>query len=178
MTANERIGIGSNWACSSIITSDWSKDSSLSSAENRNVSWSTSDIVHWGPFELQAEVLFAFIVKSVFKLLSCSIRSIFFLFNHYQMAVNNRKLSEMWQEFVTPIPHPSRDDGFVKPFGFHSIVNDTTSIGLVVEDVFDSHSWKRFTSTSFNLLTIQWLCNLTQWLMLRIQWAGPETWPN
>ena len=28
----------------------------------------------------------------------------------------------------------------MKPFGFHSIVNDTTSIGLVVEDVFDSEN--------------------------------------
>ena len=57
------------------------------------------------------------------------------------------------QHLITTIPHPGRDNWFVKPFGFHSVVHDTTSIGFVVEDILDGHSWKRFTSTSFNLLT-------------------------
>ena len=44
------------------------------------------------------------------------------------------------QHLITTIPQPSRDNGFVKSFGFHSIVDDTTSIGLVVEDILDGHS--------------------------------------
>ena len=57
------------------------------------------------------------------------------------------------QYLVTKIPHPGWYNWFVKPIGFHSIVHDTTSIVLVVEDVFYSHSWKWLTYTSFNLLT-------------------------
>ena len=44
------------------------------------------------------------------------------------------------QHLITPIPHPGRDNGNVKPFGFHSVVHDTANIGLVVEDILDGHS--------------------------------------
>ena len=44
------------------------------------------------------------------------------------------------QHLITPIPHPGRDNRFVKPFGFHAIMHDTASIGLVVEDILDGHS--------------------------------------
>jgi hypothetical protein len=44
------------------------------------------------------------------------------------------------QHLIATIPHPGRDNGLVKPFGFHSIVDDTASIGLVVEEILDGHS--------------------------------------
>jgi hypothetical protein len=38
------------------------------------------------------------------------------------------------------IPHLGCNNGFVDSFGFHSIVLDTASIGLVVEDILDGRS--------------------------------------
>ena len=48
--------------------------------------------------------------------------------------------SSSTQHLITTIPQSSRDDGFMKPFRFHSVVDDTVSISLVVEDILDGHS--------------------------------------
>ena len=53
---------------------------------------------------------------------------------------NKLQSSPTTQHLIATIPQPYRDNGFVKPFYFHSIMNDTTSIGLVVEDILDGHS--------------------------------------
>ena len=77
------------------------------------------------------------------------------LSQHWDFAKPLSEDSLSTQHLITPIPHPSRDNGFVKPFGFHSIMDDTASIGLVVEDILDGHSRKGLPSSSQNLLTIQ-----------------------
>jgi hypothetical protein len=57
----------------------------------------------------------------------------------------------------------------VSSLGFDSIVDDTADVGLVVEDILDSHTGKWFGSTSPNLLTIQSKGYFSQRLMLGIQ---------
>ena len=44
------------------------------------------------------------------------------------------------QHLIAPIPQPSRDDRWVSSLGFDPIVDDTTDVGLVVEDILDGHS--------------------------------------
>ena len=41
---------------------------------------------------------------------------------------------------IAPIPQPSRDNRWVSSLGFDPIVDDTTDVGLVVEDILDGHS--------------------------------------
>ena len=70
------------------------------------------------------------------------------------------------QHLIAPIPQPSRDDRFVSSLRFDPIVDDTTDVGLVVEDILDGHPGKWFGSTSQNLLTIQSMGHFPQRLML------------
>ena len=60
-----------------------------------------------------------------------------------QKWVSAKPISEdtsLTQHLIALVQHPGRYNGFVNTFGSHSIMNDTTSIGLVVKDILYGHS--------------------------------------